>query len=141
MPDTNSETNVPIGEWTLGALKIYHDDKIASLKELTERRFIEQEKAVDKANVASEKRFDGVNEFRKTLSDQTATFIPRAETEQRLSALAEKITAQAERISAAENLKQGAELTVGKMVTIVGVSVSVLGFVLGIIVFAANGKF
>ena len=40
-------------------------------------------KTVDDANklaaAAIEVRFQGVNEFRRTLSDQTATFIPRAE--------------------------------------------------------------
>jgi hypothetical protein len=37
------------------------------------------EKAVTKAEIASEKRFESVNEFRKTLSDQTANFITRTE--------------------------------------------------------------
>jgi hypothetical protein len=35
------------------------------------------EKAVTKAETAVEKRFESVNEFRKTLSDQTSTFITR----------------------------------------------------------------
>lgn len=35
--------------------------------------------AVVKAEAASEKRFDSVNEFRNTLKDQTATFITRGE--------------------------------------------------------------
>lgn len=39
--------------------------------------------AVVKAETANEKRLDSVNEFRKTLSDQTNTFIPRLEVEQR----------------------------------------------------------
>ena len=39
------------------------------------------EKAVSKAEAASDKRFDAVNEFRQTLSDQTATFITRKEVE------------------------------------------------------------
>jgi hypothetical protein len=37
------------------------------------------EKAVVKAEVATEKRFEGVNEFRQTLSDQAANFISRKE--------------------------------------------------------------
>ncbi len=37
------------------------------------------EKAVTKAEVAAEKRFDGVNEFRGQLKDQSATFITRTE--------------------------------------------------------------
>ena len=37
------------------------------------------EKAVTKADAATEKRFDGVNEFRRTLSDQAATFVTKTE--------------------------------------------------------------
>jgi hypothetical protein len=42
-----------------------------------------QKEAVAKAEQASEKRFDGVNEFRETLSDQQRTLIPRAEADLR----------------------------------------------------------
>jgi len=35
------------------------------------------EKAIDKAEIATEKRFESVNEFRAQLSDQTNTFLPR----------------------------------------------------------------
>lgn len=38
-----------------------------------------QKDAVDKASVASEKRFDSVNEFRNTLRDQQSLFLQRAE--------------------------------------------------------------
>lgn len=43
------------------------------------------EKAVLKAETAAERRFEGVNEFRQTLSDQAATFITRKEVEALLS--------------------------------------------------------
>lgn len=52
---------------------------------------VASEKAVVKAEVAAEKRFEAVNEFRGQLADQAATFMPRAEAEQRLAALAEKV--------------------------------------------------
>lgn len=41
--------------------------------------------AVMKAEAASEKRFEGVNEFRGTLSDQQRTLMPRSEAELRFS--------------------------------------------------------
>lgn len=47
--------------------------------------------AVQKAEVAAEKRFDAVNEFRAQLSDQAGTFMPRAETEIRFTAMQEKV--------------------------------------------------
>jgi hypothetical protein len=40
-----------------------------------------QNAAVIKAESATERRFDGVNEFRATLADQQRTLIPRAEVE------------------------------------------------------------
>lgn len=48
--------------------------------------------AVNKAELAAEKRFDGVNEFRATLADQQRTLIPRAEAEVRISALERQIS-------------------------------------------------
>lgn len=39
------------------------------------------EKAVLKAEISADKRFESVNEFRSTLSDQAGTFMPRKETE------------------------------------------------------------
>jgi hypothetical protein len=53
---------------------------------------VASEKAVVKAEIAAEKRFEAVNEFRGQLADQAATFMPRAEAEQRLGSLSEKIT-------------------------------------------------
>jgi hypothetical protein len=55
-----------------------------------EQRFLAQEqaakiaidaanKALDKADSATANRFESVNEFRQTLTDQTATFMPRPE--------------------------------------------------------------
>jgi len=49
------------------------------------------EKAVNKAEAAAEKRFKSVNEFRKQLSDQAATFMPRAEYDTAHDALIEKM--------------------------------------------------
>lgn len=49
------------------------------------------EKAVNKAEVAAEKRFDAVNEFRGAYQDIIAQQMPRAEAEQRLLQLSDKI--------------------------------------------------
>jgi hypothetical protein len=51
------------------------------------------EKAVLKAENAADKRFESVNEFRKTLSDQTSTFATKAEADIRFKGLEEKINA------------------------------------------------
>jgi len=62
------------------------------------QRFDAQEKAVAsalaaakeavlKAEAASDRRFESVNEFRQTLTDQAATFAPRAEVDLRFASL------------------------------------------------------
>lgn len=57
------------------------------------------ERANTKAETATEKRFDGVNEFRDQLRDQAATFMPRTETETIVRGLLEKIAAAEVRVT------------------------------------------
>lgn len=52
---------------------------LAAVKEATQAALTAAKEAVVKAENASEKRFEGVNEFRQTLSDQASTFISRSE--------------------------------------------------------------
>lgn len=49
--------------------------------------------AVAKAEVAAERRFESVNEFRGQLTDQAATFMPRVEAEQRIATNGDRISA------------------------------------------------
>lgn len=49
--------------------------------------------AVGKAENATERRFESVNEFRQTLADQARDLMPRLEAEQRLSQLSDEIAA------------------------------------------------
>lgn len=77
-------------EWTIGTLR----EHVLALREADDKRYSQRsadqekavqaalnaaEKATDKADAASEKRFDGVNEFRSTLKDQQSTYITRTE--------------------------------------------------------------
>lgn len=86
------------------SLKEYINDKLASLEKSTDSRFesvtintnaalAAADRAVNKAEAASEKRFDAVNEFRATLSDQQRTLMPRAESEILIRGLNDKIDA------------------------------------------------
>ena len=96
MNDRDVPQRVPIKE---------HFEAILAEKDRSyKQRFKAQEKAVhaaltaakeavSKAEIAAEKRFDSVNEFRRTLADQTSTFIPRPEYTQRLNSIDEKINA------------------------------------------------
>jgi len=67
------------------------DTKINCLEEKINLRFEAAERAINKAEAAAEKRFDNVNEFRRTLSDQTAQFVTRTEYNVQHRALNDKV--------------------------------------------------
>lgn len=49
------------------------------------------DKAIGKAEIANEKRFDSVNAFRQQLNDQAATFMPRTEAEGIVTGLGKRL--------------------------------------------------
>jgi len=60
-------------------LKGYFDARFIALEELLNAKIHAQDKAVELAKTSMERRLDGMNEFRATLKDQTATFVTRSE--------------------------------------------------------------
>ena len=87
-------------QWTLETLKEYFD----GLRNSDEKRYLERfnasDKAITKAEDATERRFQGVNEFRSAMSDQARLMMPRAEaealqrnTESKIQAVLDKILA------------------------------------------------
>jgi predicted PurR-regulated permease PerM len=60
-------------------MKEYVDAQIASRQELTQTQFQNINDNVNKATTALEKRLDGMNEFRQTITDSNATYITRKE--------------------------------------------------------------
>lgn len=96
--DKNTNFSSPEGI----SLKEFINDKISALEKGIDARFesvsattiqalAAADKATSKAETASEKRFDAVNEFRSTLSDQQRTLMPRAEAEILIKGLNDKI--------------------------------------------------
>jgi hypothetical protein len=86
------------GGWTIETLREHFDVVLGANDRRYEQRFKDSQTAVDaalnaakeavlKAEMASEKRFEGVNEFRQTLADQQRTLMPRAEAELRMGAI------------------------------------------------------
>lgn len=55
----------------------YLNSKIEGLEKLMNARFVSQEKARKISSTAIDARFESVNEFRATLSDQTKDFVTR----------------------------------------------------------------
>lgn len=57
-----------------------------------QERFDTQKEAISKAEESANKRFDSVNEFRNTLSDQATRLFTRAEAEARFNAISDKMS-------------------------------------------------
>ncbi|MEK8108874.1 hypothetical protein NKG94_36460 [Micromonospora sp. M12] len=92
-------------EQRFNALERLFDAKLANLHTKIDAQAKEvmvalsaADKAVAKSDVATEKRFESVNEFRQTLSDQTKTFIARVEFEVVRDSHAGQIAALASRM-------------------------------------------
>lgn len=141
MSTPTGETTVPIGDWTTGTLKVYEDEKISLLEKYFEQRFIDQDKAVQaallatkeavlKAEAANEKRFEAVNEFRGQLADQTATLMPRAEADSRFNGQAEKISDLTDRINTSEGKDKGSDKTIAYAVTAVSIAIATVSLIL-----------
>ena len=109
----SGETEASVSGWTVDTLREHMGQRITDQGAALNRRMddadkaiqaalVSAEKAVAKAENAAERRFEGVNEFRKALSDQTATFIPRAEYDAALEALTGRVVANSDRVAALE---------------------------------------
>jgi hypothetical protein len=123
--------------WTVDTLETHLSSRIDGIKELlvehddrNKERFLSAEKAVQaaltaadkalaKAEMASERRFEGVNEFRGTLADQSATLLPRAEYKAEYSSMLDKLTSLTSRVETIESIDRGKAQGIGGVTAIV----------------------
>src|ERR1700675_1700082 len=97
---------------------VRYEQRFKAMDEKTSLALTASEKAVSKAETATEKRFDAVNEFRGTLSDQARLLIPREEVNARFSAYDQKVEALKEQISKDINsLKETRSEGIGRTAT------------------------
>lgn len=89
--------------------------------------------AVQKAELANEKRFENVNEFRGSMNDAQVRLMPRSEAEARLTALQEKIGDLNARVERREGATAGASssqstliATAAVVITLVGVAFTIM---------------
>lgn len=76
-----------------GGVELKIENRLTSLEKLSDLRAQMNGVAVEKANEANEKRFEAVNEFRTTLSDQARSFVTVPVLEARAGQLSEQISA------------------------------------------------
>lgn len=114
--------------WTIETLKEHFEALRAADQRAVQTALEAVERAISKADSATEKRFDGVNEFRQTLSDQAATLMPRAET----IALISNLQAQVDRLEKVAATNAGREgISTRWIVGLVGVGTAIAGIVVG----------
>jgi hypothetical protein len=136
--------------WTVGTLK-EHVEAILEQKDIRDRQQYDAsqraldaallaadravlaalsaaKEAVIKAETATERRFDSVNEFRQTLSDQAATFMSRAEWATAHQALEKSILDLGKRIERSEGEAVGANARAAssRAATTIAIAVGVL---------------
>ncbi len=137
---TSSATDVSLREYLVALIvnsEKSADQRFHHMTEMVDAAFASAQKAIDKADIATEKRFEGVNEFRAALSDQSRDFITR----DALVSLADKLDAQitrnredldalSKRVDLREGQTQGSRLTTGYLVTALAATGGVIGTII-----------
>lgn len=133
---TSTATDVSLREYLCALLdeaEKRENERFRHMKETVEAAFASAQTAITKADIATEKRFEGVNEFRAALSDQAAQFITRDS----MNSLADKLNAQIERnredidglskrLDLREGQSAGSRLTGGYVVTVATLGIGVI---------------
>jgi len=114
-----------------------YQSQFKAIEEKTSLALSASKEAVSKAETATEKRFEAVNEFRSTLSDQAANLIPRSEANVRFGGIEGKLDEfKSEVKKEISSLRESRSESGGKSQTwvlIVGVLLSVLGPAVGVL--------
>ncbi len=79
-------------------------ERFANMEKTVGAALVASDKAVAKAEMATEKRFENVNEFRAALQDQTATLLPKSEYAVHHGAMLDTVTKLTERVATIERL-------------------------------------
>jgi len=89
--------------WTFDTLYIHVMEISKAAKEGVNAAMASAEKAILKAETATEKRFDSVNEFRQAMRDQQENFASKSETSMRI----EDLTKRLDRVTSGMEISSG----------------------------------
>jgi hypothetical protein len=104
-------------------------------KEAVNTALAAHKEAVTKAENATERRFESVNEFRKQLNDQQATYISRTEVDARQASMAKDIAAMTKELDRLRAEREGSKLGWAAAIALGGIVLTVGGAIVGAIVF------
>jgi hypothetical protein len=122
----SGETEDRSSAWTIDTLKAHYDQRFIDQERAVAAALAAADRAALKAETASEKRFDAVNEFRGQLADQASTFMPRQEAQVSIGSLADKLDLQAARLDKLEGRSSG----FGSIGALVAGGVAILGTII-----------
>jgi hypothetical protein len=122
-------------EQRLAAITENYQQLIESQKIAIDAALTAADKAVTKAEIATEKRFESVNEFRGQLADQTKSFITREEFATVRESLTEKIDLLKDTSSATSGRSAGLDKAWGYLIGATGVLIALV-----LLVLRATGK-
>ncbi len=104
----------------------------AQAKERVDMALAASDKAIVKAEAATEKRFEGVNEFRAALGDQANRLMPRAEYDVQHRALEEKVDNLNKIVSQNAAITRGKREGIGSIGAVIIGSASVVGVLIAL---------
>jgi hypothetical protein len=107
-----------------------YEQRADSTDERTSLALTASEKAVAKAETATEKRFDAVNEFRGQLKDQAATLMPRAEADSKFLSMTKEIEELKKSANTAQGRSSGFSASWGIVVSLMLIGIALIGLLL-----------
>jgi len=135
LPASGAENNPTLREYVDARFEAQEkavEAALAAVKEQGASAQAAADRAVLKAETATEKRFEGVNEFRQALADNTRTLMPRAEAEQQLGAITKKVEDLTKRMDARDEQSRGLSQGWTMLVALVLVIATVIGAVVAV---------
>lgn len=81
------------------ASELRFTESVSAVNAQTLLAFAASHEAIEKANISTDKRFESVNEFRAAYSDLISRFMPRVETESRMSQIEQTVGDRLEKVT------------------------------------------
>lgn len=109
---------------------IRYEQRFKAMDEKTGLALTASEKAVSKAETATEKRFDSVNEFRGQLKDQAATLLQRNEADVKFNSIAKDMEDMKKAIAMTQGRSSGFNVSWGIAVSVALLAIALIGLIL-----------
>ena len=134
---SSAATDVSLREYLtalINAVEQRSDQRFESMRVMVETAFSTAQTAIDKAEAATDRRLEGMNEFRDSLSDQASRFVTKEQIdllvgkiEAEIARNREDLDALAKRIDIRQGQLEGSKLTIGSLITILTIGIASIG--------------